>query len=325
MIKIKKKSIIITGCAGFVGSNLLDELLKKGNKIIGIDNLSTGQIRFLTKALKNKNFKFIKMDLLNLSKLKKIFKNASFVYHLAANADVRFGLNHPKKDLEQNAICTFNVLEAMRFNSVKKIVFTSTAPIYGDNKTFPTPENASLSNQTSLYGASKLYCEGLIQSYCEGYNFQSWIYRFVSILGNRYTHGHVYDFYKQLIFNNKKKLYILGDGKQKKSYLNVKDCISAILISTKKSQEKVNTFNLGCDGYINVKKSAEIISKRLNLNPKFLFSGGKTGWIGDQPFVYLSTNKIKKLGWKNKISIENSVKNTVDWLNNNKWVFKKSK
>jgi len=305
-----------------VGSNLLDELLKKGNKIIGIDNLSTGQIRFLTKALKNKNFKFIEMDLLNLRKLKKIFKNASFVYHLAANADVRFGLNHPKKDLEQNAICTFNVLEAMRFNSVKKIVFTSTAPIYGDNKIFPTPENASLSNQTSLYGASKLYCEGLIQSYCEGYNFQSWIYRFVSILGNRYTHGHVYDFYKQLVFNNKKKLFILGDGKQKKSYLDVNDCIAAILISTQKSKEKINTFNLGCDDYLNVKKSAKIISKKLNLNPKFIFGGGKTGWIGDQPFVYLSTKKIEQLGWKSKVSIENSIKNTVNWLNNNKWVFK---
>lgn len=324
MIKSKnKKKIIITGCAGFIGSNLLDELLKKKNKIIGIDNLSTGQRKFLNKALKNKNFKFIKMDLLNLPKLKKIFRNADFVYHLAANADVRFGLNHPQKDLEQNAICTFNVLEAMRFNSIKKIVFTSTAPIYGNNKIFPTPENAPLSNQTSLYGASKLYCEGLIQSYCEGYNFKSWIYRFVSILGNRYTHGHVYDFYKQLIFKNNKKLLILGDGNQKKSYLNVKDCISAILISVKKSKNKINTFNLGCDDYINVKRSAKIISKALNLNPKFLFSGGKTGWIGDQPFVYLSTNKIKKIGWRSKISIENSIKDTVNWLNNNKWVFKK--
>jgi len=318
----KKKNIIITGCAGFIGSNLLDTLLKQGNKIIGIDNLSTGQKVFLKKASKNKNFRFIKMDLLNLVKLKKVFINASIVYHFAANADVRSGLEHPKKDLEQNAICTFNVLEAMRFNSVKKIVFTSTAPIYGDNKKFPTPENAPLSNQTSLYGASKLYCEGLIQSYCEGYNFQSWIYRFVSILGNRYTHGHIYDFYKQLVFKNKKKLFILGDGMQKKSYLDVKDCITAILISTKKSKEKINTFNLGCDDYINVKKSAKIISKKLNLNPKFIFAGGKTGWIGDQPFVYLSIKKIKKLGWKNKISIEDSIIKTVNWLSNNKWVFK---
>ncbi len=287
----KKKNIIITGCAGFIGSNLLDELLKRGNKIIGIDNLSTGQKIFLKKSLQNKNFTFFKMDLLNIKKLKKVFENAKIVYHFAANADVRFGLNHPKKDLQQNSICTFNVLEAMRFNSVKKIVFTSTAPIYGNSKIFPTPENAPLSYQTSLYGASKLYCEGLIQSYCEGYNFQSWIYRFVSILGNRYTHGHIYDFYKQLSFKSKKKLYILGDGNQKKSYLDVKDCISAILISTKKSKEKINIFNLGCDDYINVKKSAKIISKKLNLNPKFIFSGGKIGWVGDQPFVYLSTKK----------------------------------
>ena len=322
-MKTLSKKVMVTGCAGFIGSNLVDRLLANNHRVIGIDNLSTGQKPFLYNALKNKNFKFLKFDLLNLNLLKKKLKNIKMVYHLAANADVRFGLKNPKKDLEQNAICTFNVLEAMRHNSVKKIVFTSTAPIYGDSNIFPTPENAPLSNQTSLYGASKLYCEGLIQSYCEGFNFQSWIFRFVSILGPRYPHGHIFDFYKQLAIDKKKKLTILGDGYQRKSYLNVKDCLTAIMIATKKSKQKVNTFNLGCNEYVNVRTSAKTICKRLNLSPKFHFSGGKRGWVGDQPFVFLNTNRIRKLGWKNKINIKDSIKMTVDWLNNNKWIFKK--
>ena len=318
-----KKKIVVTGCAGFIGSHLVDKLLSDKQEVVGIDNLTTGQKKFLTNAIKNKKFKFINGDLLNLSLLKKKLKNVDLVYHLAANADVRSGFKHPKKDLEQNVICTFNLLEAMRYNSIKKIVFTSTAPIYGDVSLFPTPENAPLSNQTSLYGASKLYCEGLIQSYCEGYNFQSWIFRFVSILGARYSHGHVFDFYKQLAINKSNKLKILGDGFQKKSYLHVKDCISAIEIAINKSRKKINIFNLGSNEFLNVKKSAKIISKKLNLNPKFTFSGGKSGWIGDQPFVFLDTKKIRNLGWQNNINIENSIKTTVDWLNNNNWIFNK--
>jgi len=320
-----KKKIVVTGCAGFIGSHLVDKLLLDKQEVVGIDNLTTGQKKFLTNALKNKKFKFINGDLLNLSLLKKKLINVDLVYHLAANADVQSGLKHPKKDLEQNVLCTFNILEAMRYNSIKKIVFISTAPIYGDVSLFPTPENAPLSNQTSLYGASKLYCEGLIQSYCAGYNFQSWIFRFVAILGPRYSHGHVFDFYKQLAVNKSKKLKILGDGFQKKSYLHVKDCISAIEIAIKKSKKKINIFNLGCNEFLTVIKSAKIISKRLNLNPKFSFSGGKGGWIGDQPFVFLDTKKIRNLGWQNNINIENSIKMTVDWLDQNRWIFKKRK
>jgi len=216
-------------------------------------------------------------------------------------------------------------LESMRYNSVKKIVFTSTAPIYGDTKLIPTPENAPLSNQTSLYGASKLYCEGLIQSYCEGYDFQSWIFRFVSILGPRYPHGHVFDFYNQLMIKEKKTLKILGDGYQKKSYLHVKDCISAILIAIRKSKKKINIFNLGCNEYLNVRTSAKLICKKLKIKPKFIFTGGKRGWVGDQPFVFLNTKKIRNLKWKNKINIQNSIIDTVDWLKSNHWIFKKRK
>jgi len=313
--------ILVTGGAGFIGSNLVLRLLKnKKNKIIVLDNFSSGFKKHLPK---DKNLKIVNTDLLNLKKIKKFFSKVDFVYHLAANADIRFGLQHPKKDLEQNALCTFNVLEAMRYNNVKKIVFTSTAPIYGDTKIFPTPENASLANQTSLYGASKLYCEGLISSYCEGFNFQSWIFRFVSILGPKYSHGHVYDFVKQLL-NNPYKLKILGDGTQKKSYLHIYDCLDAIFLSQKKSKNKINIFNLGAENFITVNRSAKIISKILNVKPYITYSGGNIGWIGDQPKVYLCTKKIRNFGWNNKFTIENSIIDTVNWITLNKWILKRS-
>ena len=311
---------LITGGAGFIGSNLAKELSKK-NKVTIIDNLSTG---FKKNLPKNKNIKFVRCDLLNKNKLNKVFKGHKIIFHLAANADIRFGLDHPKKDLEQNAIATFNVLEAMRVNKIKKIVFTSTAPVYGMNKIFPTPENAKMTYQNSLYGASKLYCEGLISSYCEGYNFQSWIFRFVSILGPGYSHGHVYDFVNKLL-RNSKKLEILGNGNQKKSYLHVFDAINAISIALKKSNQKVNIFNLGHNNYINVNKSVKIIEKHMDLNPKKSYTGGKSGWVGDLPFVFLDNKKIKNLGWRPKITIEQGIKSTINWLINNKWIFKKRK
>ena len=321
---LKKNKIIVTGCCGFIGSNLVDKLLKENQKVVGIDNLTTGQTKFLKTSIKNKNFKFIKCDLLNVKKINKIFKDADFVYHLAANADVRYGYKNPYKDLEQNTVVTFKVLEAMRKNKVKKIAFCSTGSIYGEPKVFPTPENVNFPIQTSFYGSSKLAGESLIQSYCEAYGFKSWIFRFVSILGKRYTHGHVYDFCKQL-FKNKKKLKVLGNGLQKKSYLHVDDCIRGMMLATKKSQNKVNIFNLGTNEYLTVKQSIKIICKELNAKPKIYYSGGKRGWIGDSPFIYLNIKKIKSLGWLPKFTIQNSIKQTVIYLKNNKWVFLKRK
>ena len=220
--RLKNKKIVVTGCAGFIGSNLVDELLKFNNSIIGIDNLSTGQKKFNADALKNKKFKFVKCDLKNITNTKKIIKKVDIVFHFAANADVRHGPDNTYRDLEQNTIVTYNVLEAMRTNNIKDIVFCSTGSVYGEPKKFPTPENDNFPIQTSLYGASKLAGESLIQAYCEAFNFNSWIFRFVSILGDRYTHGHVYDFVKQLN-SNSKKLKVLGNGLQKKSYLHVDD------------------------------------------------------------------------------------------------------
>ena len=217
MKNLKKKKVIVTGCAGFIGSNLVDRLLKKNYQVLGIDNLSTGQIKFIENPLKNSNFKFIKLDLLNASKLDKLFINTDMVFHFAANADVRFGSLNPKKDLNQNTIVTSNILEAMRKRKIKKIIFCSTGSVYGEARNIPTSENENFPIQTSFYGASKLAGESLIQAYCEAYNMQAWIFRFVSILGERYIHGHVYDFCKQL-FKNKKILKTIGNVYQKKSY-----------------------------------------------------------------------------------------------------------
>lgn len=310
------KKILVTGCAGFVGSNLVDFFLKKKKIILGIDNLSTGKKFFLNNALRNINFNFIKKDLINLNEICKYFKNIDLVIHLSANADVRNGPLHPKLDLKQNLIVTSNVLEAMRINNVKKIAFSSTGSIYGEAKTIPTPEDSDFPIQTSLYGASKLACEGLISAYCEAYNMKSWIFRFVSILGERYTHGHIIDFYKSLK-NNKKILNVLGNGNQKKSYLYIQDCIEAIFLALKKSNDKVNVFNLGTNEYCNVKNSIKWICNELNLNPKLKYKGGKRGWIGDNPFIFLDTKRIRSLGWKPKLTIQQSVIKTIKYLQSN--------
>jgi UDP-glucose 4-epimerase len=314
------KTVVVTGCAGFIGSNLVDRLLKLGYFVIGIDNFSTGQIKFLDFALSKKKFKMVKADLLNLIEIKDIFKGAEIIFHLAANADVRFGTDHPRKDLEQNTIVTHNVLEAMRCNKISKIIFSSTGSVYGEAEVVPTPENAPFPIQTSLYGASKSACEGLITAYCEGFGFQSWIFRFVSILGERYTHGHVYDFYKNLKLNPK-SLYVLGDGTQRKSYLYIQDCIEAIIMSLEHGKEKINIYNLGVDNYCTVNDSIGWICKELNVKPKLEYSGGKKGWIGDNSFIYLDTNKIQSIGWKPRLKIKEGVIKTINYLTQNEWVF----
>jgi UDP-glucose 4-epimerase len=310
---------IITGCAGFIGSNLVDRLLSLGNTVYGVDNFSTGNKRFIKNSLKNSSFTFFEMDLLDLDQLKAVFSGGEFVLHLAANADVRFGTDHPRKDLEQNTLVTYNVLEAMRANRIKKIAFSSTGSVYGESPIIPTPENGPFPIQTSLYGASKAACEGLISAYCEGFGFQAWIFRFVSILGERYTHGHIFDFYKQLK-KDPKCLFVLGNGRQRKSYLYIQDCIDAITLAVENAYEKVNIFNLGVDGYVELNDSIGWICNELGVSPQLDYSGGDRGWVGDNPFIFLDTKKIQALGWSPKFNIEQGVIRTVQYLKNNEWV-----
>ena len=313
------KPVFVTGCSGFIASNLVDYLLNKGFYVIGYDNLSTGEISFLDNAKMNQNFKFVNSDILDLNNLTQAMKGADFVFHLAANADVRFGTEHVDKDLKQNTIGTFNVLEAMRTNNIKKIAFSSTGSVYGEAKISPTPEDAPFPIQTSFYGASKLAGESLLSAFAEGFNFQVWIFRFVSILGERYSHGHVYDFYKQLL-KDPTKLAVLGNGKQRKSYLYVGDCIDAIMVAIENANDKVNIFNLGTDEYCEVNDSIIWISGHLQLNPILSYTGTERGWIGDNPFIFLETKKIKNLGWKPKYSIKEGIIKTIQYLESNQWL-----
>ena len=313
------KSFIVTGGAGFIGSNLVDRLLADGHQVTVVDNFSTGQRRFIEQALSHQNCRLVEANLLNLDILKKTFEGNDAIFHFAANADVRFGTEHPRKDLEQNTIATYNVLEAMRFNGIKRIVFSSTGSVYGEAKIIPTPEDAPFPLQTSLYGASKLAGEGLIAAYSEGFGFQSWIFRFVSILGERYTHGHVFDFYKQLK-DDSTTLQVLGNGKQRKSYLYVQDCIDAILLGMERSTDKVNIFNLGVNSYCEVNDSIGWICEALGVNPMIKYSGGARGWIGDNPFIFLETKKIRDLGFSPKLSIRDGVIKTIEYIKENEWV-----
>jgi UDP-glucose 4-epimerase len=308
--------VLVTGAAGFIGSHMVDRLLAAGHSVIGFDNLSTGHRRFLQSALISPDFVLHQADLLDRQPLAKAMQGAELVVHLAANADVRFGTKYPRKDLDQNTIATWNVLETMREQGCKRIVFSSTGSIYGEPEIFPTPETCPFPIQTSLYGASKLAAEGLIQAYCEGFGMQAYIFRFVSILGERYSHGHVFDFYRQLS-EHPGHLYVLGDGHQKKSYLYVQDCMDAIFTALDRARAKVNIFNLGTDQYCEVNESIAWICGYLGLRPKIEYAGGERGWIGDSPFILLDCSKIRSLGWRPRLSIREAVLATIKHVSAN--------
>jgi len=295
--------------------------------VVGWDNFSTGQAEFLAAAQQNPNFSLVRGDDLDLNALTRAMAGCDTVFHLAANADVRFGLDHPRKDLEQNTVATFNVLEAMRASGARTLAFSSTGSVYGEATVIPTPEDHSFPIQTSLYAASKVAGEGMIAAYCEGYGFEGYIFRFVSILGERYTHGHVYDFHQQLS-DHPDYLKVLGDGTQRKSYLYVGDCLSAMLhvmnrSLAKSAKHRVEVFNLGTDEYVQVTDSIRCISRALGLKPRLEFGGGNKGWVGDNPFIFLDTRKIRATGWKPTLTIEQAIVRTVEWLRANPWIYQK--
>jgi UDP-glucose 4-epimerase len=323
------KRVLITGVAGFIGSSLADVLLRDGFSVVGWDNFSTGQDEFLVSAMQNRNFTLVRGDNLDLPALTKAMGGCDTVFHLAANADVRFGLEHPSKDLQQNTVATFNVLEAMRASGAKTIAFSSTGSVYGEAEVIPTPENAPFPIQTSLYGASKVAGEGLINAYCEGFGFEGYIFRFVSILGERYTHGHVLDFYKQLL-DHPDRLRVLGDGSQRKSYLYIGDCLNAMLHvmkleTAKKAKHRVEVYNLGTDEYVKVNDSIRFICGALGLKPRLEYSGGDRGWVGDNPFIFLDTKKVRATGWTPALTIEQAIVKTLRWLEKNQWVYERRK
>lgn len=311
--------VMVTGGAGFIGSHLVDELVRRGRQVVVYDNLSTGFLRHLAPAMSSSRVQFVQGDILDSSKLAAAMEGASVVFHLAANADVRGGMKDSFVDLEQNVIGTHRVLEAMKTVGATEIIFTSSATVYGEPNRYPTPEDyAPL--QTSLYGASKLAAESLIQAYGEYFGIRSFTFRFVSWIGERYSHGVVYDFVTKLR-NNPTWLEILGDGHQKKSYLHVEDGVRGIFLALEQMAETKNVINLGHIAYMNVTDLADIVCEEMGLkNVSYSYTGGVRGWLGDSPFVHLDISKISKAGFRPMLNIEEGIRRTVRYLLDNPWL-----
>ena len=311
MINWAGKRVMVTGGAGFIGSHLVDRLLARQARVIVFDNFSTGFREFLPPR---EGLSIVEGDLLKTNDLAPALRGIDFVFHLAANADVKDSFNEPCRCIEQNLIATQNLLEAMRAAEVREIAFSSTGSVYGDATIVPTPEDAPFPVQTSIYAASKVAAEGLLTSYALGFDFRTWILRFVSILGPRYTHGHVFDFWRKLR-HDPTRLEILGDGKQKKSYLHIEDCMDGILTAIARARDAINIFNLGHEDWIDVDESVAIIIRTLGVTPNVSYSGGERGWVGDAPRLLLDTARLRSLGWQPRRTIEEGVVDTVRFLN----------
>ncbi len=321
-MKIDKLNAFVTGGAGFIGSNLVDKLVERGCSVKVYDNLSTGFKENLKQHENNPKVSFVVGDLLDFQKLNEEIKGFDIVFHFAANADLKKGIENTRRDLDQNTIATYNVLEAMRLNSISKIVFSSSSAVYGEPEVFPTPENYC-PIQNSLYGASKQAGEGLIQAFGTMFGIQAWIYRFVSVVGERYSHGIVYDLVAKMR-KNSQELEVMGDGTQRKSFVYVLDLVDAIFLTLEKAGDNVNVFNIGNFEYTTVTNAAKIISSEYGLpDVKFKYTGGKVGWKGDAPFVFLDISKIKHFGWTPNTHIEVGLRKTVNFLKENAYVYDK--
>ncbi len=312
----------ITGGAGFIGSNLADRLVERGFEVAILDDFSTGRREFVTELENTPGVRLIEGDVRDISAVESAVEGCDWVFHLQANADLRGGVEHPRRDLEQNTITTANVLEAMRRHGVSRIVFSSTGSVYGEPEVFPTPEDAPFPVQTSLYAASKLAGEGLIEAYATGFGFTGVICRFVSVLGERYTHGHVFDFYRALK-RDPTRLRVLGDGRQEKSYLYVQDCVAAILAAVDRHGEDpgAHIYNLGTDETLVVDESIALIAGHLSASPEIEHTGGRRGWVGDSPLIRLDTTRIRSLGWRPQLTIEQAVVRTLEWFDANEYAW----
>ena len=298
---------LITGGAGFIGSHLIPRLIE-GNEIVVLDNMSEGDPAVISRFESSPNFKFIKGDLNNPSDIAKALDGVDAVFHLAAHRDVRAGASDPRKDIDDGILVTFNLLEGMRAADVNDIVFSSSQTVYGEVKDHPVSEHFGPMVPISIYVASKMACESLIMAYSHTFNMRSWIFRFANIVGPGGTHGVIPDFIKKLK-NDSIKLEILGDGSQTKPYLDVGDCVNGFMFGFENSSDSVNLFNLGTDDWTSVTKVAEIVVEECGLeNVEFSYTGGKRGWVGDVPRIRLSSDKIKKLGWKAQHDSDDAVR-----------------
>jgi UDP-glucose 4-epimerase len=307
------KHVLVTGGAGFIGSHVVDRLLAEQARVTVLDNFSTGY-RELVPA--RDGLRVIEGDVLDVRVLAEAVRGCELVFHLAANADIKDNLKEPRKCVEQNVVATQNVLEAMRAAGVRDIAFASTGSVYGDATVVPTPEDAPFPVQTSIYATSKICAEGLCTSYALGFDFRCWLFRFVSLLGPRYSHGHVIDFWRALR-RDPTRLYVLGNGKQKKSYLHVADCVAAMFVAIDRAREPINVFNLGHTDWLEVDDSIAIITRTMGVSPRIEHAGGERGWIGDSPRILLDTNRIRALGWTAIRRIEEAIVDTLSFLQAN--------
>jgi len=307
----EKKKILVTGGAGFIGSHLVDLLLEKGHFVVAVDNLSLGRGENISHNLDNSNFVFFRANLLNKGEIKEIFEKYRFdvIFHLAANSDIAKSHENPEIDLENTFLTTYSVLEMMRSYNVKEIVFASTSAIYGETKK-KIDENFGPLFPVSHYGAAKLASEAFISSFAENYGFKAWIIRFPNVVGERATHGVIFDFINKLK-KDSERLEILGDGNQNKPYLYVKDLVEALVYIWEKTDEKINYFNVGVDSRTTVTTIAKIVCEEMGLSPQFVYTGGDRGWIGDVPEFNYSLEKVHSLGWNAKRSSDEAVRLAV--------------
>lgn len=303
------ETVLVTGGAGFIGSHIVDRLVGLGAHVRVVDNLSTGVREFV-----NSQADFLRADLLDVPQLENAMRGVDFVFHIAANADIKDGLKHPRRDVEQNIVATQNVLEAMRASNVRRIAFSSTGAVYGEPAIFPTPEDAPFPVQTSLYATSKVAAEGLLASYAAGFGFSATILRFVSVLGPRYTHGHVFDFWRRLRADPT-TLHVLGNGRQMKSYCHVDDCLDGVFAAIARPQgDGVGIFNVGRPDMLEVRESVKIICAELGLSPTVEYEDQDRGWVGDSPKILLDTTRLERLGWRPTRTLRESILDTLRYL-----------
>jgi UDP-glucose 4-epimerase len=323
MTTLRCRRACVTGGAGFIGSNLADRLLDAEIEVTILDDFRTGRREFVADALGRPGARLVEGDVLDPAALADALAGCDLVFHLQANADVRRGLEHPRRDLEQNTLATAGVLEAMRAHDVGRIVFASTGSVYGEPSVFPTPEDAPFPLQTSLYAASKLAGEALVSAYAAGYAFTGVICRLVSILGERYTHGHLFDFYRALK-RDPACLRVLGDGRQEKSYLYVQDCIDGLLSAIARHYDEpgAHVYNLGPEETIVVDDSIRVVADHLSLAPRIDYTGGRRGWVGDSPLIRLDNARIRGLGWRPRLTIGQGIDRTLDWFDANEYAWR---
>jgi len=313
-MKVSGDRVLVTGCAGFIGSHMTDALLRRGCEVVGVDNLSAGRTEFMISASSNKDFKFVRTDLLT-DDLEKVMEGVDVVFHFAANPDVRQGPKNTRTHFDQNITVTFRLLEAMKEKGTKNICFPSTSTVYGETKVFPTPEDYGPLLPISIYGASKLACEALISSYAHTFDMNGVIYRFANVVGSRSTHNVLHDFIRKLR-EDPTRLEILGaEPGTNKSYVHVSECIEAMLIAAERTREQVGVYNIGSKDQLNVKGIADIVVEEMGLSDvRYDWTGGVKGgrgWVGDVKDMLLAVNALEAKGWSPKMGSAESIRRAV--------------